>query len=100
MKEELLERINYFGIENQTMKFGEEADELKIAIAEYECLKQFVGGSRAKQLKEHIAEEIADNLALLKQFQLFYGIEDEDIKRWLKFKNKRTNERIENKYYE
>ena len=100
MKEDYLKRINYFGIEKQKRKFGEECDELKEAISEYETLKEYVGGAKMKQLKEHIAEEIADNLALLKQFQLFYEIEDDEIKKWLKFKNKRTNERIKTKYYE
>lgn len=100
MKKDYLERINYFGIEKQKRKFSEESDELRDAIVEYESLNKYVGGVKMKQLKEHIAEEIADNLALLKQFQLFYEIEDEKIKKWLKFKNKRTSERIKTKYYE
>ena len=99
MKEELLERINYFGVENQVIKFGEEADELKIAITEYEALKHFVGGSKAKQLKEHIAEEIADNLAMLMQFQLFYDIPTDLIKTKLKEKNIRTKQRTLDGYY-
>ena len=100
MKEDLLERINYFGIENQKRKFSEEADELRDAIVEYEALKDIVGGAKLKRLKQHIAEEIADNIALLKQFQIYYDISDEDIKRWLKFKNERTKERTKVGYYE
>ena len=84
MKEDYLNRIKYFGIEKQKRKFSEEADELRDAIVEYETLNEYVGGAKIKQLKEHITEEIADNLALLKQFQLFYEIEDEEIKKWLK----------------
>lgn len=100
MKEDYLERIKYFGIEKQKRKFSEEADELRDAIVEYEISKGTFGGAKIKKTKEHIAEEIADNLALLKQFQLFYEIEDDEIKKWLKFKNERTNERIKTKYYE
>lgn len=100
MKEDYLNRIKYFGIENQKRKFSEEADELRDAIVEYEMAKKTHGKAGLIKLKEHIAEEIADNLTLLKQFQLFYEIEDDEIKKWLKFKNKRTNERIETKYYE
>ena len=100
MKEKLLERINYFGIEQQKRKFGEEADELKEAIIEYETLKTYVGGAKMKELKAHITEEIADNLAMIKQFQLFYEIENDEIKKWLKFKNERTDKRIKNGDYE
>ena len=100
MKEDYLERIKYFGIKAQKRKFSEESNELRDAIVEYEISRETFGGAKMKQLKEHIAEEIADNLALLKQFQLFYEIEDDEIKKWLKFKNERTNERIKTKYYE
>lgn len=100
MKEDLLKRIKYFGIEQQKRKFSEEANELRDAIVEYEILREYVGGAKMKQLKEHIAEEIADNLALLKQFQFYYEISENEIKKWLRFKNKRTNERIKSKYYE
>ena len=100
MKEDYLNRIKYFGIENQKRKFSEEADELRDAIVEYEALKDIVGGAKVKKLKDHIAEEIADNLSFLKQFQLYYEIEDENIKKWLVFKDKRTNERVKTKYYE
>ena len=99
MKEKLLERIKYFGIEQQKRKFGEEADELKEAITEYETLKKYVGGAKMGQLKNHIAEEIADNLAMLKQFQLFYEISNEEIKEWLDFKNIRTDKKIKNGEY-
>lgn len=100
MKEDYLKTINYFGIENQKRKFSEESNELRDAIVEYEISKGTFGGAKIKKIKEHIAEEIADNLSLLKQFQLFYEIKDDEIKKWLKFKNKRTNERIKTKYYE
>lgn len=103
MKQELLDRIKYFGIEAQKRKFGEEADELKEAITihelknsvEYEIpLAEIIG------TKKHITEELADNWAMLIQFQLYYGITDEEIMKVLEKKNIRTSERIKNKYYE
>lgn len=100
MKEDYLKRINYFGVEAQKRKFSEEANELRDAIVEYEISKETFGGAKIKKIKEHIAEEIADNLALLKQFQFYYEISENEIKKWLRFKNKRTNERIKTKYYE
>ena len=99
MKNDLLERINYFGIENQKRKFSEEADELRDAIVEYEALKDIVGGAKLKRLKQHIAEEIADNLAMLMQFQLFYDIPTDLIKTKLKEKNVRTKQRTLDGYY-
>lgn len=99
MKEELLQRINYFGIEEQKRHFSQESEELRDAIVEYEALKHIVGGTKIKQLKDHIAEEIADNLSFLKQFQLFYEIADEDIKKWLAFKDERTKQNIKNGVY-
>lgn len=100
MKEDLLERINYFGIEEQKRKFSEEADELRDAIVEYEALKGCVGGAKIKKLKEHITEEFTDALSLLMQFQLFYDIKNEDIKRWLVFKNERTKQEIKDGVYD
>jgi NTP pyrophosphatase (non-canonical NTP hydrolase) len=100
MKEDLLKRINYFGIENQKRKFSEEAEELRDAIVEYEALKEYVGGARTKQLKKHIAEEIADNIALLKQFQLYYEISNDMIMDYLEFKNERTDQRVKVGYYD
>jgi NTP pyrophosphatase (non-canonical NTP hydrolase) len=99
MKEELLQRINYFGIQNQKIKFGEEADELKEAITEYQALNELVGGAKLKKLREHIAEEIADNFAMLIQFQLFYDISDEIILKYLQEKNSRTKQRTLDGYY-
>ena len=98
MKEDYLKRINYFGIEKQKRKFSEEADELRDAIVEYETTKKYMD-DKMKKIREHIAEEIADNIALLKQFQAYYEISENEIKKWLRFKNKRTSERMKNGYY-
>lgn len=100
MKEDYFNRIKYFGIETQKRKFSEEADELRDAIVEYEKMDGIVSPPiLEKQYKKHIAEEIADNLALLKQIQLYYGIDNEDIKKWLYFKNERTKQKIKNGDY-
>lgn len=45
--------------------------------------------------KEHIKEEIADVMVMLKQFQLYYDIPTEDIKAIMKNKVDRQLERIE-----
>ncbi len=100
MKEDLLKRIKYFGIENQKRKFSEEAEELRDAIVEYETLKEYVGGAKLKQLKRHVAEEISDNIALLKQFQLYYEISNEELMDFLIFKNERTDQRVKVGYYD
>ena len=47
-----------------------------------------------KYHKEHIAEEIADVMVMLKQFQYYYGIEDEQIKEIMKQKIERQLKRI------
>ena len=99
MKQDLLNRINYFGIETQKRKFGEEADELKEAITEYEMANNSIYNFNFEVLRNHIAEEIVDNLALLRQFQLYYGISDERIIEIFEFKNERTNFRIQNGFY-
>lgn len=44
---------------------------------------------------DHIAEEIADIMVMLKQFQYYYGISDEEIEDIMKFKINRQLERIE-----
>ena len=44
--------------------------------------------------KEHIKEEIADVMVLLKQFQLYYNISTDDIKQVMKEKVNRQLERI------
>ena len=95
MKQDLIDRINYFGIETQKRKFGEEADELKEAITEYEMANNSIYNFNFEVLRNHIAEEIVDNLALLRQFQLYYEITDERIIEIFEFKNERTKYEME-----
>lgn len=98
MKEELLQIVYHYGIDNQKRKFLEESGELLEAIiihelnksVEYEIpLTEIVG------TKEHIAEELSDCFVMLKQFQYYYGIEDKDIERIMKYKIDRQLRRIE-----
>lgn len=75
MKEDLLKIINNYGINNQLKYIHSEYFELDEAILKYyenEC----VGLD-----EHHIAEELADVMVMLKQFQYYYGIEDSEIEK-------------------
>ena len=92
MEKDLLKIIEHFGINNQQRKLQEEVFELQEAITIYQQ-----GGN----LKfDDIEEEIADVMILLKQFQYYYKINREDIRKITKNKIKRTLDRIESGYYE
>lgn len=92
MEKDLLKIIEHFGINNQQRKLQEEVFELQEAITIFQQ-----GGN----LKfDDIEEEIADVMILLKQFQHYYEINRENIRKIMKNKIKRTLERIESGYYE
>lgn len=80
MKE--IEIINHYGLKNQIRKFNEESYELIEALFENN--------------KEHIAEEIADCLLLIKQFRDFYKIQDEEIREVYDYKLARQERRMAN----
>ena len=86
MKEDLLKIINTYGIENQLKYIHTEYYELDEAILNYI--------TRDKD-REHIGEELSDCFVMLKQFQYYYGIPDEEIERIMKYKIKRQLERID-----
>ena len=91
MKEDLLKIINHYTLMKQLKYIHSEYFELDEAIFDYE-----IGNyNNSNYLKEHIAEEIADIMVMLKQFQYYYGISDEEIEDIMKFKIKRQLERIE-----
>ena len=50
--------------------------------------------------KENMVQEMADCRVMLKQFQYYYGIADEEIEEVMKYKVERTIKRMENEYYE
>lgn len=91
MEKDLMRIINYYGIMEQLKYIHSEYYELDEAIFDYE-----IGSyDNSNYLKEHIAEEIADILVMLKQFQNYYCISDSQIEDIMKFKIKRQIERIE-----
>lgn len=82
MKEKLATIINTYGIRPQLKHFNSEVFELNEAIIDAEHYKNLsINDKMNNYCLEHIAEEIADNMVILGQFQIFYGIKDEDIKK-------------------
>ena len=86
MKEDLLKIINHYGINKQLKYIHSEYFELDEAILNY---------ITRDEDREHIAEELSDCFVMLKQFQYYYGIEDKDIERIMKYKIDRQLKRID-----
>ena len=86
MKDKLLQIINRYGIEHQQRKLEEEVFELQQAITLFET----------STTKYNIEEELADVMVMLKQFQHYFDIKDEEIEKVMKFKVDRQLERIAN----
>ena len=87
MKDYLLKIIGHYGLRTQLKYFQSEVFELNEAI---------ISESFGEDHIEHIAEEIADVLVMLKQFQLFFDIKDNDVKNIMNEKIKRQIVMIEN----
>lgn len=101
MKEDLLKIINHYGVLSQLKYFQSEVFELNEAIIDYEHdtglrLDADDNWYYGHKSKEHIAEEIADVMVMLKQFQYYYGIEDEQIEEVMRYKINRQLERLNN----
>lgn len=94
MEEDLLKIINHYGIGNQLKYIHSEYFELDEAIIEYEKASEWTL-SMVENCKNHIAEEIADVMVMLKQFQYYYDISNEHIEKIMREKIKRQLERIE-----
>ena len=94
MKNKLLQIVDYYGLLNQLKYIQTEYFELTEAILdrEYDDCTHFE--EIEKKYRYHIAEELADIMVMLKQFQYYYSIEDEDIDEIMKFKIDRQLERI------
>ena len=92
MKEDLLKIIKHYGVNAQQRQLAEEVFELQEAITAYENDYEglYTYGT------EHIAEEIADVLVLLFQFNEYYGLDIDDISKVMDNKIKRQLERIRN----
>lgn len=96
MKDKLLQIIKHYGIGKQLKYIHSEYYELDEIIVQYEQAKRFMSNVIELRLtKEHIVEEIADVMVMLKQFQYWYDIEDEQIKNIMEIKINRQLERIE-----
>lgn len=99
MKDKLLEIINHYGVRPQQKKLVEECWEVLEAIIqkEYPAIAE---GHKNEQLdileNKHIAEELADVMVMLKQFQYYYGISDNEIEKIMNEKVDRQLERIKN----
>lgn len=96
MKEDLLKIIKHYGVNAQQRQLAEEVFELQEAITAYENDYEglYTYGT------EHIAEEIADVLVLLFQFNEYYGLDIDDISKMMDNKIKRQLERIKNEVKE
>lgn len=95
MKEDVLKIINHYGIMPQLKYFQSEVFELNEAIITFEngdCWSN----SGIELNKKHIAEEIADVMVMLKQFQMYYKISRDEIRDIMKYKIERQLERIDN----
>ena len=108
MNEKLRKIINHYGVDKQLKYFQSEVFELNEAIIkqnnmgvmENVCLviqhtlASILNDERVDPSREHIKEEIADVMVLLKQFQLYYDISTEEIKSIMKDKVARQLERM------
>lgn len=92
MKDKLLKIINRYGIDKQLKYIHSEYFELDEAILD--CKKdEYERFDYDKAL--HVAEEIADVMVMLKQFQYNYGFTDDYIENIMNYKIDRQLERIE-----
>lgn len=103
MEKDLLEIINHYGVLPQLKYFQSEVFELNEAIISYENAKDSNNIHHncnieyaLESYEQHIAEELADVTVMLKQFQAYYGITDEEIEEVMKYKILRQKERMKN----
>lgn len=89
MEDKLKKIISHYGVTAQLKYFQSEVYELTEAILWNELTPSTWHDT------EHITEEIADVMVMLKQLQLHYHIRDEEIKDIMEFKINRQIERIE-----
>jgi len=94
MKDKLLKIINHYGWNKQLKYIHSEYFELDEAIIKYECDEYYYYPEIEEGHKKHIAEEISDIMVMLKQFQYYYDITDEEINDIMLYKIDRQIERI------
>ena len=95
-KEKYLKIISNYGVRPQLKYFQSEVYELTEAIIDYDYVELYKGSKAEVVGKEHIAEEIADCLVMIRQFKEYYGISDNEIKNIMDYKVDRQIERIRN----
>ena len=97
MKEDCSKIIEHYGVNHQQRKLAEEVFELNEAIIQYEIVYRDMcySGEAINNQRQHIAEEIADVMVILKQIQYYYEIPDEEIEDVMKYKVQRTLKRME-----
>ena len=93
MKDKLLQIINHYGIDNQLKYIHSEYFELDEAIIQFSWNDEI---HNEKYAINEVAGEIADIMVMLKQFQYYYNITDEEIEKIMNYKINRQLERIEN----
>jgi NTP pyrophosphatase (non-canonical NTP hydrolase) len=96
MKEDLLEIIYHYGINNQLRKLNEECYELIEAIRNYADIEPFSSeNTNFKAIfKNHVVEEVADCLVLINQFIGYYDLDNNEILEVMKYKINRQLDRI------
>lgn len=94
-KDKLLAIIEHYELEKQLKYIHTEYFELDEAIIDY-CDDEYTYMDEVeKNHQEHIAEELADIMVMLKQFQYYFDIEDEEIEKIMDSKIDRQLDRIE-----
>lgn len=91
MEEQLKKIINHYGISKQLKYIHSEYFELDEAIMKFNDNNY----NSADFAIEHIAEELADVMVMLKQFQYYYYITDEQVENIMVQKIERQLKRIE-----
>lgn len=101
MESKLRDIINYHGVSYQLKYWQGEVYELIEAISDLEVKlktidKYGIDYTREDFLEDfnHIAEEIADNMNMLKEFQLYYDFSDTKINDIMEFKANRHHNEI------
>lgn len=96
-RQDLMKVINHYKVNNQLRKLNEEIWELQEAIITHELKKTVEYEIPLTEIigtKEHIIEEISDVWLLLNEFKEYYEIGYEEIDKMMKYKLKRTIERM------
>lgn len=93
MKDKLLQIINHYGIDKQLKYIHSEYFELDEAIINYNCNDKIY---KEEYAINQVIEELADVMVMLKQFQHYFNIKDEEIEKIMNYKIDRQLERIKN----